>query len=50
MRPVIRRSGAATLLAALVAIPTGLPAAAQSGGSAQITHRQSILTDLSPTG
>lgn len=51
MRPALRRSGIAAVLATLVAIPTGLPAVAQSSGPApQITQQHSILTELSNTG
>lgn len=50
MRRTVRRPGAIALLAALVAVPTGLPAAAQSGSASQVTQRQSILTELGSTG
>jgi putative membrane protein len=35
---------------ALVAIPASLPAIAQSGTTGKVTHRQSVRTELSPTG
>jgi putative membrane protein len=35
---------------ALIAIPASLPAAAQSGTTGMVTHRQSVRTELSPTG
>lgn len=50
MHRTLRRPGAIALLAALVAVPTGLPAAAQSGSASQITQRHSILTELGSTG
>ncbi|GGI03230.1 hypothetical protein [Egicoccus halophilus] len=38
------------LVASVVAVPASLPALAQSGSAADVTHRQSVLTELSPTG
>jgi putative membrane protein len=49
MRPFIRRTTTLGLLGA-VAIASGMPAAAQSGRAESISHRQSILTELSATG
>lgn len=37
-------------LAAVVTVPSGLPALAQTGTISGVTHRQSVLTELSPTG
>ncbi len=49
MRKTIRHT--ATLLAlGGLAVATSLPAAAQSGRAESITQRQSILTEVSPTG
>ena len=50
MRPALRRTGAAAVLAALVAVPTTLPAVAQSSSPTQVTQRQSILSELGATG
>jgi putative membrane protein len=49
MRPIIRRTATFTMLGA-IAIASSLPAAAQSGRAQHISQRQSILTELSPTG
>jgi putative membrane protein len=45
-----RRTVTLGLVAALAAIPTSLPAFAQGGRAAEVTHRQSVLTEVSPTG
>jgi putative membrane protein len=47
---MVRRVMTLGALAALVAVPTSLPALAQSGSASSITHRQSVLTEVSPTG
>jgi putative membrane protein len=49
MARLSRRTAAAGMLAALIAAPSAAPALAQ-GEASEITHRQSILTELSPTG
>jgi putative membrane protein len=49
MARLSRRTAAVGMLAALVAAPSAAPALAQ-GEASEITHRQSILTELSPTG
>jgi putative membrane protein len=49
MHKFIRRSTTLAVLGAL-AVGSSLPAVAQSGTPERITHRQSILTELSPTG
>lgn len=46
----LRRLLALGCLAALVAVPASLPALAQAGSATAVTHRQSVLTELSPTG
>ncbi|MFA9431523.1 hypothetical protein [Egicoccus sp. AB-alg2] len=38
------------LIAAVTVVPTSLPALAQSASGADVTHRQSVLTEVSPTG
>lgn len=48
--PALRRIVVLSALAALVAIPSSLPALARSGTATSIVHRQSVLTELSPSG
>ena len=53
MKRSIRRVISLGALVALVAVPTMLPALAQSGSAAtptRVQHRQSVLTQVSPTG
>ena len=50
MMRAFRRLLALAGVMSLVVIPTSLPALAQSGAPSSITHRQSVLTELSPTG
>ncbi|MFA9443855.1 hypothetical protein [Egicoccus sp. AB-alg6-2] len=38
------------IVAGMVVIPASLPALAQTGRAADVTHRQSVLTEVSPTG
>jgi putative membrane protein len=45
-----RRVVSLLALATLVALPASLPAMAQSGTAERIVHRQSVRTDMSPTG
>jgi putative membrane protein len=47
---VVRRTLVLGAVGALVVIPASLPALAQAGCGTQITHRQSVLTEVSPTG
>jgi putative membrane protein len=47
---VTRRLVSLLALATLVALPASLPALAQSGTAERVTHRQSILTEMSPEG
>ncbi|MEX1178439.1 MAG: hypothetical protein WEB09_08245 [Nitriliruptor sp.] len=49
MRRTIRHTSTLVVLGAL-AVATSMPAAAQSGRPQSVTQRQSILTELSPTG
>ncbi len=50
MRKITRRGIALGMLAGLVAVPASIPALAQDGAPAEISHRQSVLTELSSTG
>lgn len=50
MRRTLRRLFTVAVVAALVGVPAALPAVGQTTSPSQVTHRQSILTDLSPTG
>lgn len=53
MKRTIRRTLALAALVALVAVPTTLPVLAQSGGGStptRVQHRQSVLTQVDPTG
>jgi putative membrane protein len=45
-----RRVVSLLALATLVALPASLPAMAQSGTAERIVHRQSVRTDMSPSG
>jgi putative membrane protein len=47
---VTRRLVSLFALATLVALPASLPALAQSGSAERVTHRQSVLTEMSPEG
>jgi putative membrane protein len=47
---VTRRLVSLLALATLVALPASLPALAQSGTAERVTHRQSVLTEMSPEG
>jgi putative membrane protein len=47
---VTRRLVSLLAIATLVALPASLPALAQSGTAENITHRQSVLTEVSPEG
>jgi putative membrane protein len=50
MRKLLRRGMALGLVAGLVAVPASIPALAQDGSTASITHQQSVLTQLTETG
>ena len=50
MRKLLRRGLSLGLVAGLVAVPASIPALAQDGTAADIAHRQSVLTKLSPSG
>ena len=50
MRKLLRRGLALGLVAGLVAVPASIPALAQNGTPANITHQQSVLSQLSATG
>jgi putative membrane protein len=45
-----RRLVSLACLATLVALPASLPALAQSGSASDVTHRQSVRTEMSPDG
>jgi putative membrane protein len=47
---VTRRLVSLLALATLVALPASLPALAQSGTAERIVHRQSVRTDMTPSG
>jgi putative membrane protein len=46
----IRRIVSLGLLGSLLVIPASIPAVAQSGPPAKVTHRQSVQTELDPSG
>jgi putative membrane protein len=46
----IRRIVSLGLLGSLLVIPASIPAVAQSGAPAKVTHRQSVQTELDPSG
>ena len=50
MKKLLRRGMALGLVAGLVAVPASIPALAQNGEAASITHQQSVLTQLTATG
>lgn len=50
MNKLLRRGMSLAMVAGLVAVPATIPALAQDGGEASISHRQSVLTQLSSTG
>jgi putative membrane protein len=50
MRKLLRRGISLAMVAGLAVVPASIPALAQEGSPASITHQQSVLTQLTETG